>query len=124
MTWVLGAVVGLVLVFAGTAKLSGRDAWRAQARALGAPPWVAAVLPPVEVVLGAVLVFGLGSPWAALAAAGLLTAFTVAVVVRLARGQRPPCACFGRVASRPIGPLTVVRNVVLVGLAVAAAVAS
>jgi hypothetical protein len=56
-------------------------------------------------------------------AAALIGGFTVLIGVRLAQGRRPPCACFGRMSTRPIGPGTLVRNIVLLALAVVAATA-
>ncbi len=61
---------------------------------------------------------------AAWCAVALLGAFTVLLVVKLARGERPPCACFGSWTAAPIGPANVVRNLVLVAVAVAAALLS
>jgi hypothetical protein len=52
----------------------------------------------------------------------LLVVFSVLLVRRLAEGRRPPCACFGGFSTRPIGPWSVVRNAVLVGLAIIAIV--
>jgi uncharacterized membrane protein YphA (DoxX/SURF4 family) len=115
-------VVGVVLMLSGAAKLFA-PAWPAQAAELGAPRWAVPVVPWVEVVLGSLLAAGVGRPATAWLAAALLTAFTVLVAVRLAQGRRPPCACFGRLSTRSIGAGTIVRNVVLIGLAVVAAVA-
>jgi thiol-disulfide isomerase/thioredoxin len=47
----------------------------------------------------------------------LLSTFTVAIAVNLARGRTPDCRCFGQVRARPIGPGTLVRNLILVGIA-------
>jgi hypothetical protein len=52
-----------------------------------------------------------------LAAATLLTAFTVAIGLMLRRGERVPCHCFGA-SEVPLGPAHVVRNLVLLALAV------
>jgi uncharacterized membrane protein YphA (DoxX/SURF4 family) len=120
--WLAGAVLGVVLLVAGIAKRADRG-WPAAARALGAPAWSIAPLPWVEIGLGAVLVSGLLRPWAAVLAAILLVLFTVLVVVNLARGRRPPCACFGARSHEPIGALSVVRNLGLLGLAAVALVA-
>jgi hypothetical protein len=38
-------------------------------------------------------------------------------------GRHPPCACFGALSRRPIGWGSVVRNLVLLALAVTAALA-
>lgn len=112
--------VGVVLLVAGTAKM-WQPAWPATAAAFGAPSWLARALPWVEVVLGAVLLAGVGLPWTAMAAAGLLSGFTAAVAVRLRRGEAVPCGCFGETSPEPVGPDTVLRNVLLVALALVGA---
>ena len=53
----------------------------------------------------------------------VLLAFTGLLILNLARGRRPPCACFGASSRRPIGPGSLVRNLVLLALAVIAFVA-
>ena len=113
-------VVGLVLVAAGALKLANRD-WTAQAVGFGTPRWLAPVVPWVEIVLGALLVPGVGMPVTAFLAAVLLAVFTVLVAIRVAQGSTAPCACFGSLSADPVGPSTVVRNVVLLALAVVAA---
>lgn len=119
--WLCGAVVGVALGTAGVVKLFSPQ-WLRQAAMLGVGPAVARVVPWVEVVLGACLVADLGRRIAALLAIALLASFTSLLAWRLAHGVRPPCACFGRLSTRRIGPTTLVRNAVLIGLAVAAAV--
>ena len=96
--------VGVVLLVAGTAKLASRT-----------HPFVSTV----EVVLGALLVTGIGGRWTAAAAAALLAAFTVVVARRLRAHDPEPCGCFGELSRRPVTARTVVRNVVLLALAVA-----
>jgi len=112
--------VGVVLLFAGGAKL-GQPAWPATAAAFGAPPWLTPVLPWGELILGALLVSGIGLPWTALTAAALLAGFAVAVGLRVRRGDAVPCGCFGETSPQPVGRDTVLRNVLLVALAVMAA---
>ncbi|MGB7219878.1 MAG: MauE/DoxX family redox-associated membrane protein, partial [Vicinamibacterales bacterium] len=51
--------------------------------------------------------------WGAASSLILLAAFTVAVAVNLSRGRAPDCRCFGQVSATPIGPSTLVRNLVL-----------
>lgn len=112
--------VGVVLLVAGVAKVC-QPAWPATAAAFGAPAWLVPVLPWGEVVLGALLVAGVGLPWTALLAAGLLSAFAVAVAIRVRRGDAVPCGCFGETSPQPVGRDTVLRNVLLVVLALTAA---
>jgi len=118
---VAGVLLGAVLLLSGAAKLASGARWPAQAEALGAPAAAVAVVPWLEVGLGALLVTGVWRPVVALAAAAMLLVFTVLLVVRLAQGRRPPCACFGAWSTRPVGPGSVVRNVVLIALALIAA---
>ena len=115
-------VLGIVLLVAGIAKRADRG-WPQDAAALGTPAWAIPVLPWFEMLLGAVLVSGLARPAAAALAGVVLIAFTGLVVLNLARGRRPPCACFGASSRRPIGPGSLVRNVVLLALALIAFVA-
>jgi len=123
LTGRLAAVVlGIVLLVAGIAKRADRG-WPQDAAALGTPAWAIPVLPWFEMLLGAVLVSGLVRPAAAALAGVVLIAFTGLVVLNLARGRRPPCACFGASSRRPIGPGSLVRNVVLLALALIAFVA-
>jgi uncharacterized membrane protein YphA (DoxX/SURF4 family) len=112
--------VGIVLLVSGAAKLFS-PSWPVQAAELGAPRWSVPIVPWVEVALGSLLAAGVALPFVAWVTAGLLGAFTVLVGVRLAQGRRPPCACFGRLSRRPLGPGTLVRNGVLIALAVIAA---
>ena len=84
----------MVLLVAGIAKRADRG-WPQDAAALGTPAWAIPVLPWFEMLLGAVLVSGLARPAAAALAGVVLLAFTGLLVLNLARGRRPPCACFG-----------------------------
>ena len=117
---VASVAVGLVLLVAGASKLRLPE-WRATAAAFGAPRWLAAAIPWVEVAVGALLVTGAGLPWTALAATGLLASFTATVALRLVRGQAAPCGCFGETSPRPVGLDTLVRNLVLLGGSIGAA---
>jgi uncharacterized membrane protein YphA (DoxX/SURF4 family) len=119
---IAGVGLGAVLVVAGVAK-SVDPEWAAKAAELGAPRWTVRALPYTELILGALLVTGLVQPYPALATAVVLVAFTLFLLVRLAQGRRPPCACFGARSTKPIGPWSIVRNLVLIALAVVAAVA-
>ncbi|MER5579415.1 MauE/DoxX family redox-associated membrane protein, partial [Streptomyces massasporeus] len=54
------------------------------------------------------------APLGLAAAVLLLLAFTAGIVVALRGGRRAPCRCFGASAT-PLGPLHVVRNLILAG---------
>lgn len=121
------ARIGLAAVFAvaGVAKLADREGSARAARefGLGRLASAAAVLVPlVELGIAAALVPVSSARVAAAGAALLLLAFAVAIVVALARGQRPDCHCFGKLHSSQAGPATLLRNTGLA--AVAAAVAA
>ncbi|HEV3032325.1 MAG TPA: MauE/DoxX family redox-associated membrane protein [Polyangia bacterium] len=83
-------------------------------------PYVAAVLPVGELVIGSALVVA-PRAWrraAALGALGLLATFTVAVGSAFFRRINIDCGCFGT-GGGPITGLTLVRNVVLMAAATA-----
>ena len=115
-------VLGAVFLLAGILKLSAPLQWRTQAADLGVPKWAASVVPFAETTVGALLVCQVARRQVALVAMALLIGFTALMVVRVAQGRRPPCACFGRVTTKPIGWSTVARNVALVVLAAVVAV--
>ena len=54
------------------------------------------------------------------AALVLLVAFTGLIALRLARGEHPPCACFGAWSAKPIGPSHLLRNGALIVLSIVA----
>lgn len=114
---VASVLLGLAFLVAGGSKLAAGRAWPAEARGLGAPAWVAPVLPWVEIVVGAALITQIARRPAAVVAAVMLLAFTVLIAVRLAQGRRPPCACFGAWSTKPIGASDIARNVALLVLA-------
>lgn len=116
---IAGLVAGAALAAAGAAKLA-RPTWLADAAALAVPTWLARPVPFVEVAVGVLLALNVAHPAAAWAAVGLLVAFTTLLVVRLRQGVRPPCACFGGLSRRPIGPGSIVRNLALLGCAIVA----
>lgn len=112
-------LLGVAMLVAGGGKLAS-PTWPEHALGLGAPPWAVPVVPWIELCLGALLVVQWSRHLVAALAAALLLVFTAMLVRRLAEGRRPPCACFGGLSTRPIGPWSVVRNAILVGLAIIA----
>jgi uncharacterized membrane protein YphA (DoxX/SURF4 family) len=117
---VASILLGLVFVVSGGSKVAAGPEWPQQARALGAPRSVVAVLPWLEIALGAILVTQLAPVAAAVVALVVLVAFTVLIVRRLSEGEHPPCACFGAWSAKPLGPGHVVRNVGFMALGVVA----
>ncbi len=118
---VAAVAVAAVLLVAGVSKLAQPAQWRAQATGLGVPQLLAAFTPFVELGLGALLLVQVQRHVMAWLAVTLLGTFTALLVLLLAQGRRPPCACFGSLSSKPIGPGHLVRNALFIGLAVLAA---
>jgi uncharacterized membrane protein YphA (DoxX/SURF4 family) len=114
-------VLGAVFVIAGASKIASGRGWPVQARGLGAPERLIPLIPWLELVIGAGLVTRIAPIFFAVVAAVVLVAFTTLIVLRLREGQHPPCACFGTWSARPLGTGHVVRNVVLIILAVLSA---
>lgn len=108
-------VIGLVLLWAGVAKLRDRDWAATTASVMGFPLEVLRVVPYVELVVGAACVAQL--PFAAVTANGLLIGYLVLTINLAQRPDAPPCACFGTTAE-PVTGRTVVRNVVLVAISI------
>jgi uncharacterized membrane protein YphA (DoxX/SURF4 family) len=117
---VASVLLGVAFLVAGGSKLAAGDSWPAQARGLGAPSVVIPFVPWFELALGAVLVVQVARTAAALVALVVLAVFTGLIVRRLARGEHPPCACFGAWSATPLGAGHVARNVALMLLAVIA----
>ena len=120
---IYGSRILLAVVFA-VAALSKASNWTASRQALkefGLPADLAriaaAILPPIEFVLAALLLSGAFAWWGAVMAAALLFLFMAAMIVNLARGLTPACNCFGQLHSKPIGWSTVLRNAILLSLA-------
>jgi uncharacterized membrane protein YphA (DoxX/SURF4 family) len=121
---VASVLLGLAFVVAGGSKVAAGPAWPDQARGLGAPSFVIPVVPWFEIGLGAILIVQLAPVAAGLVALATLLVFTGLIVRRLTQGQHPPCACFGAWSAKPLGPGHLVRNGVLIALALVVIVAS
>lgn len=89
---------------------------------MGAPRPIVPVLPWIELVCGALLIAQWQRQVISLIVGSMLVVFTVAIIVQLARGRRPSCACFGSWSARPLGWRHVARNAALLVLAVVVAV--
>jgi len=120
---VAAVVLGALMCAAGGAKVVMGARWSVDARAMGAPAWVAPIVPWFEIALGASLVAQLWRPAMAVVAMITLQVFTLLIIAQLSRGRRPVCACFGAWSARPLGAGHVVRNVAMMVLAVLALIA-
>ena len=110
IAWLLTALVGVVFLFAGVQKLMSWSAWRIDARAQGVPPHVVAVVPLIEVVLGVALIVLQPTAVVLGFALTVLVSFTVHLVVRVRRGDKVPCGCFGSTRRVPPSWRDVWRN--------------
>jgi len=115
---VLRLGLGGLLILAGVLKLRAPVAFATEIANYqlfpAVAPYVAAVLPVLELVVGGALVVA-PRAWrraAALGALGMLATFTVAVASAYFRRINIDCGCFGT-GGGPITGLTLVRNVVL-----------
>lgn len=117
---IASVATGLMFVLAGASKLALGPGWPEQARGFGAPVWIARFVPWVELALGASLVVGLARPWPAVGAIAVLLLFTALIVRHLIAGRAPDCACFGAWSSKPVGRGHLVRNTILLAIAVLA----
>ena len=77
----------------------------------------ATLLPFAELALAVALLLGIAARLTGLATAALFIAFTFAVAVNLYRGRTIPCHCFSASATDRIGPLSLVRLLFLLALA-------
>jgi peroxiredoxin len=113
-----------VLAVAGAAKLADLRGSREAVIGFGIPRRFSRIagtaLPVAELAVAAALLPAKSSLWALAGAAGLLIAFTGAIGLSMARGRAPDCHCFGQLHSEPAGPRTLIRNTVLLTLALAA----
>jgi uncharacterized membrane protein YphA (DoxX/SURF4 family) len=115
---VLRLGLGGLLIVAGALKLRAPVAFATEIANYqlvpAVAPYVAAVLPVLELAVGGALIIA-PRAWrraAALAALGMLAAFTVAVASAYFRRINIDCGCFGT-GGGPITGLTLVRNAVL-----------
>lgn len=110
-------VLAGVFVTAGIAKLLDRTGGRGTLIDFGLPrqfgTTVSWALPIAELLVATALIPQASAWWGALAALGLLTAFTAVIARSLARGERPDCRCFGQLHAAPVGWSTLLRNGIL-----------
>jgi thiol-disulfide isomerase/thioredoxin len=116
-------VLAALFLTAAIAKFRDRSGARKTAMQFGVPGSLAravAVLLPAAELAGAAALLAARTAWSG--AVGLLTllaAFTIAMAVAMARGRSVECRCFGQAHAAPVGPATLVRNLVLAGMAAA-----
>lgn len=79
------------------------------------PDFFARIVPLTEIAITALLI--IVPAVGAIAALVTLAFFTTFLLGRLRQGVRAPCACFGAISNAPLGPSTIVRNVLFFVLA-------
>jgi len=120
---VAAVLLGVVFLVAGASKLAAGQGWREAARLLGSPTWLAPIVPWLELAVGALLIVQLWRTVVALVALAMLVVFTIAIAVKMRDQRRPSCACFGAWSESEIGVGHLVRNAILMILALLAALA-
>lgn len=123
----LRLVLGGLLLLAGGTKLADRSAFQ---EAVGdydvLPTWLerpfAALVPLIEVTLGALLLLGLGTRAAAALATPLFLSFGIAIGINVLRGRTFDCHCFGAAQRERIGWPSLIRAAALVVIALVVAV--
>jgi hypothetical protein len=77
----------------------------------------AALLPPLEMIVGVLLLSAMAMPWAALASIALLAVFAAAMAINLRRGRSAiDCGCGQSFLAQRLSWTLVARNAVLAGL--------
>jgi len=113
-------IVGVVLIWAGVAKvsrpaLSARAVQAFQILPFDVAGYVGYALPVVEIVVGLLLVIGLLTRASAAVGALLMVAFIIGIASAWARGLAIDCGCFGGggtiAAAQTQYPLEILRDV-------------
>lgn len=126
--------LAIVFVVSALSKLTGREAFAAFTRSVrrlgvlpspGAARLAAFAVAAAEVAVPVLVLVGWPPTVVAgyLVAAAMLAAFTVGIAASLRRGDRTPCGCFGR-STVPLGGRHIVRNLLLLAIAVTGLVAT
>ncbi|HWC20897.1 MAG TPA: MauE/DoxX family redox-associated membrane protein [Flexivirga sp.] len=127
LTWLAAAV----LVTSGVLKFGTAASFQLTLSQFGLPRWTwkderfARAFPWIELVLGLGAIL-LPSPWQVVPSIGILALFIGFLVLVIQVSRRPStvsCNCFGGLGDDTVGTRTIVRNAVLVALALAAVAA-
>lgn len=116
-------VLATVFILAGLSKLSAPSSFARAVRKYDLLPQrleapVAYALPLFEMGCGVLLALGIGTSAVAVVLAGALIAFTIIVGIALTQRKVIDCGCFGPTAPKKITWVSVVRNVLLLGMAI------
>lgn len=113
----MALILALVFLVAAVSKSLDREGTVEQFTSLRIrqPALVALLLIPLELAIAVALI--VDAPIGGIGAFALLAAMTTVLVGVLRSGREATCRCFGSLSSRPISPLTVGRNAVLLIMA-------
>lgn len=78
--------------------------------------WFGAIIPLLEILLGAALVLGLMLPITSVVLALVLVVFILAMVINIQRGRKIECSCYGITSTKVIGRGAVTRSILLLSL--------
>lgn len=118
-------VIGLVMVWAGLAKIGNPAAFASQVHNFSMVPvavenLIAICLPWIELVAGLAMIFGIRARAGAVVSTALLGVFTLAVAIALALGLDIECGCFGNADASRVGWVKIGQNLaMLAGAAIA-----
>ena len=106
-----------ILAVAGFAKLLDREGSEKAVRAFGTPDafvkTFAILIPIAELIFAFCLLFVTYSWIGAAGALLLLVTFIGGMLVQMVKGEAPDCHCFGQIHSEPVGPKSLVRNIMI-----------
>ena len=106
-----------VLAVAGVGKLLDREGSERAVAAFGMPePFVrtfAFLIPIAELIFAFCLLFTTYSWLGAVGALLLLVAFIGGMLIQMIKGEAPDCHCFGQIHSEPVGPRSLIRNILI-----------
>jgi Methylamine utilisation protein MauE len=136
MTWAYDislacrVLIGTVFTVSVVTKVRGRPAWRSFSSWLTGlplpalqPTWAPAVLTAAEAAVVVLVAIAATATAGLVAAAVLSLGLTLGLAAAVNRGARQPCHCFG-LSSEPLSGQHVIRNTLLLTLAVTGSVAA
>jgi uncharacterized membrane protein YphA (DoxX/SURF4 family) len=117
-----------VFLASGIGKLMDKDGTAASMSRYpflppGAGRLIANVFPILELVVGAFLLVGFFTRYAALVAVAMFVLFTALLTYDLTQGKNQSCHCFGRISDEKLTPMAIVRNVALLLMSLLVALA-
>lgn len=110
--------LGLAAIFAvaGIGKLLDLEGSEKAVKNFGVPEksarTVSFLLPIAELAIALFLVFNQTSWFGAIGGTALLLVFIGGMIVQIKKGNAPDCHCFGQIHSEPVGPKSLIRNII------------